>query len=131
MSIVHLEHVNITVPDPQRTARLLMELFGWHIRWEGDAMAGGYTVHVGNETCYVALYRPADPDKLASAEEVRASERTGGLNHIAVTVADIDAVDRKIQAAGYKTENHGDYEPGRRFYFYDDDGIEYEVVSYA
>ena len=24
-----------------------------------------------------------------------------------------------------------DYEPGRRFYFFDPDGIEYEVVSYS
>ena len=26
--------------------------------------------------------------------------------------------------------NHGDYDPGRRFYFLDPDGIEYEVISY-
>ena len=26
--------------------------------------------------------------------------------------------------------NHDDYEPGRRFYFFDWDGIEFEVVSY-
>jgi hypothetical protein len=25
---------------------------------------------------------------------------------------------------------HADYAPGRRFYFLDPDGIEYEVVSY-
>jgi hypothetical protein len=26
--------------------------------------------------------------------------------------------------------SHDDYDPGRRFYFLDPDGIEYEVVSY-
>ena len=31
---------------------------------------------------------------------------------------------------GLETFNHGDYEPGRRFYFFDWDGIEFEVVSY-
>lgn len=34
-------------------------------------------------------------------------------------------------AAGFTPFNHGDYEPGRRFYFLDGDGIEYEIVSYA
>jgi len=54
----------------------------------------------------------------------------GGLNHIGVVVEDLDAVEAKVLAAGLKTTNHGDYEPGRRFYFHDHDGIEFEVVSY-
>jgi hypothetical protein len=53
------------------------------------------------------------------------------LNHVAIVVDDLDATEAKIIAAGYETLNHGDYEPGRRFYFYDDDRIEYEVVSYS
>ncbi len=32
---------------------------------------------------------------------------------------------------GSQTHSHADYEPGRRFYFHDEDGIEFEVVSYA
>jgi glyoxylase I family protein len=28
------------------------------------------------------------------------------------------------------THNHDDYEPGRRFYYNDEDGIEFEVVNY-
>jgi catechol 2,3-dioxygenase-like lactoylglutathione lyase family enzyme len=55
----------------------------------------------------------------------------GGMNHIGVVVEDLDAVEAKVAAAGFETFNHGDYEPGRRFYFYDHDGIEFEVVSYA
>ncbi|MGJ8556368.1 MAG: VOC family protein, partial [Sulfitobacter geojensis] len=30
----------------------------------------------------------------------------------------------------FKTSNHADYEPGRRFYFHDTDGVEFEVVQY-
>lgn len=30
-----LEHVNLTVPDPDATAAWLCEVFGWHIRWQG------------------------------------------------------------------------------------------------
>ncbi|MEO9971590.1 MAG: VOC family protein [Hyphomonadaceae bacterium] len=126
-----LEHVNYTVPDPQKTAGMLADLFGWKVRWEGPAMAGGYTVHVGTETGYVALYRPADPSALIPANDERAKDIVGTFNHLAITVDDLDETEKRILEAGYKTLNHGDYEPGRRFYFYDHDGIEYEVVSYA
>ena len=44
-----LEHVNVTVSDPRKTADRLCELFGWKIRWQGSAIHGGYTVHVGAE----------------------------------------------------------------------------------
>jgi len=38
---------------------------------------------------------------------------------------------RRVIAAGLTPFSHGDYEPGRRFYFFDWDGIEFEIVSYA
>ena len=126
-----LEHVNISVRDPQKTAAMLGALFGWEIRWEGDAMAGGYTVHVGTDTDYIALYRPANPEAMAVIEKGRADETRGMLNHVAIVVEDLDATEAKIIAAGLEPINHGNYEPGRRFYFYDDDRIEYEVVSYG
>ncbi len=36
-----------------------------------------------------------------------------------------------MKAAGLEPFGHDDYDPGRRFYFFDDNGIEFEVVSYA
>jgi len=124
------EHVNLTVPDPKATAALLVNLFDWHIRWQGEAMAGGYTVHVGDDSGYLALYRPANPEKLLAATDERAKSVVGALNHVAVVVDDLDAMERRIRAAGYETLNHARYEPGRRYYFFDNDGIEYEVVEY-
>ena len=56
---------------------------------------------------------------------------TGHMNHVGVVVDDLDAVEAKVKAAGFRTHNHADYEPGRRFYFDDENGIEFEVVSYA
>lgn len=53
-----------------------------------------------------------------------------GLNHIAVVVDDLDAVEAKVIARGYETHSHADYEPGRRFYFREENGIEIEVVEY-
>ena len=61
MSDVKLEHVNISVKNAQKTALDLCTLFDWHIRWEGNAGGGaGYTYHVGNDACYIALYTPND-----------------------------------------------------------------------
>ena len=46
-------------------------------------------------------------------------------------VDDLDAVEAKVVQAGYEPYSHADYEPGRRFYFNDADGVEFEVVAYS
>ena len=53
------------------------------------------------------------------------------LNHISIVVNGLDAVEQKVIARGYVPNSHQDYEPGRRFYFEDENGIEIEVISYA
>jgi catechol 2,3-dioxygenase-like lactoylglutathione lyase family enzyme len=125
MSSLRIEHVNVTVADPERTAALMQALFDWHIRWSGLAQNGGYSIHVGSNEHYVALYTPGNT---APAE---AFAKGRPLNHIGVEVDDLDATEARVIAAGLKPFSHADYEPGRRFYFLDPDGIEYEVVSYA
>ena len=126
MSSPRIEHVNITVADPGRTSDLMEALFDWHVRWHGPAQNGGHTIHVGSDDHYVALYAGGDT---AKAAEVFAKGRP--LNHIGVEVDDLDATEARVIAAGLRPFSHADYEPGRRFYFLDPDGIEYEVVSYA
>ncbi len=121
-----LEHVNFTVSDPVKTANRLCGLFGWKIRWQGEAKDGGLSVHVGTDDDYLAVYSPAEATKKGPSSYTTA----GGLNHVGVVVDDLDGVEKKVLAAGYKTMNHADYDPGRRFYFRDDDNIEFEVVSY-
>ncbi len=122
MTNARLEHVNVTVRDSRKTGDLLARLFNWRLRWQGPGKSGGHTVHVGTDDNYVALWSPAAP--LTQAPETR-------LNHIAIEVDDLDAAEQRIIGEGYKPYNHGDYEPGRRFYFAHEDGIEFEVVSYA
>lgn len=43
---------------------------------------------------------------------------------------DLDAIEYKVIAEGLIPFSHSDCEPGRRYYFFDPDSIEYEVVSY-
>jgi len=125
MSTLRIEHVNVTVTDPERAAALMQALFDWRVRWSGPARDGGRSIHVGTDDHYIALYSQAG---VAYTDEDFAKGRP--LNHIGVEVADIDAVEARVSAAGLLPFNHGDYDPGRRFYFLDPDGIEYEVVSY-
>ena len=121
-----LEHVNVTVSDPEKTANLLCTLFGWHIRWHGDAKNGGTTYHVGSDESYVAVY--AENEAIKPTYDTYHSR--GGLNHIGVVVDDLDEIEARVRKAGLTPHSHADYEPGRRFYFDDPDGIEFEVVSY-
>ena len=123
---VRLEHVNITVGDADRSAALLERIFGWRVRWAGPAMSGGRTIHIGTDEQYLALYMAPGSDGAPLAWPKGAP-----LNHVAVVVDDLEAVESRVAEAGLTPFNHGDYEPGRRFYFFDGDGIEFEVVSYS
>lgn len=127
--MAQLEHVNITVSDPKKTAAMLRDLFGWHTRWEGAAKNAGYTVHVGSDESYVAVYSGSDPAQTLPKADASYQMR-GGLNHIGVVVDDLDVTEAKVKALGFVPTSHADYEPGRRFYFHDADGIEFEVISY-
>ncbi len=126
MNEATLEHVNVTVSDPLATANRLCELFGWRIRWQGDAIHGGTTVHVGSGDTYIAVYSRGAP----AVAEAETYATRGGLNHIGIVVDDLDDAEARVIKAGYAPHSHADYEPGRRFYFHDDDNIEFEVVSY-
>jgi len=126
MSSLRIEHVNVRVADPERTSNLMEALFGWHVRWRGPNQSGGHTIHVGSNDHYVALAAGGDAAQVA---DVFAKGRP--LNHIGVEVDDLDTTEARVIAAGLRPFGHADYEPGRRFYFLDPDGIEYEVVSYA
>lgn len=123
---MRLEHVNITIPDARATAETLVDLFGWHIRWEGASMDDGYSVHVGDADTYLALYSPV----IDLSTTPKRYTQNAALNHVGVVVDDIDAAETRVKAAGFEPYSHADYEPGKRFYFEGPDGIEFEVVSY-
>lgn len=126
MPAIRIEHVNLTVSNPDRSATLLSAIFGWQERWRGPTQLGGFTIHLGDNMSYVALYTGPD-GRHAHAHWTKGVP----LNHVGVEVDDLDATEAQVIAAGLTPFSHGDYEPGRRFYFFDPDGIEWEVVSYA
>ena len=127
MRSAFIEHVNLTVSDAERSAKLLHDLFGWRVRWQGPARDGGRSIHVGDDEAYLAIYAEPRSEKVPNF----AWQKGAPLNHVGIQVEDLDETERRVIAAGLTPFNHGDYEPGRRFYFLDWDGIEFEIVSYA
>ena len=119
-----IEHVNITVSDLDRSIALLEAAFGWHVRIRAPHGVRGEFAHVGSTDSYVALW--------ADGADYSGQVKGKPLNHIGVEVADLSAAEAAVLAAGLKTHSHGTYAPGpATFYFFDWDGIEFEVVSYA
>ncbi|WP_054113018.1 VOC family protein [Marinagarivorans algicola] len=121
-----LEHANITVHSVQQSAALFCRLFDWKVRWQGDSIHGGRTIHVGGKGSYLALYE--NPKKSNALTDTY--YQINGLNHICLIVSDLDDVERRVQDEGLTPINHANYEPGRRFYFKTNDNIEVEVVDY-
>ena len=118
-----IEHVNITVTDPERSLKLFEDLLGWKERWRGPSMLGGRTIHVGDESNYLAIY---------TSDSAKGNYSKGApLNHVGLQVADLSTAEQVVVRHGLEPFNQSRYEPGpATFYFLDWDGIEFEVVSY-
>jgi catechol 2,3-dioxygenase-like lactoylglutathione lyase family enzyme len=123
MANARLEHVNFSVTDGERSAELLEQLTGWHRRWEGPSLDNGRSIHLGDDHAYVAIH--------TSPRIAGDFAKSVPMNHIGIAVDDLDAAEAVVIEHSLETFNHGKYEPGpRSFYFFDWDGIEFEVVSY-
>jgi len=87
MAEARVEHINLTVGDPDATAKMMVELFNWRIRWRGEAIHGGYTVHVGGTDTYVALYNSGQAQEPIHSEGTYNSLMA--LNHLGIVVDDL------------------------------------------
>ena len=119
-----LEHVNLTVSDLEQSVAFYSNLLGLRVRWKGTTSDGIPAAHVGDDRSYLALFEA----KVAG----RAPSDYGavGLNHFGYVVDDLDAAKRRLAELGAQPHSEQDYEPGRRLYFFDPDGIEVELVQY-
>lgn len=119
-----IEHVNLTVSDLDRSLVFYQRLFDWHVRWRGETSQGRPAAHVGDDRCYIALFQspaggraPYDYDAI-------------GLNHFGLVVDDLDHARQRLIELGAEYTAEQNYEPGRRVYVIDPDGIEVELVQY-
>jgi catechol 2,3-dioxygenase-like lactoylglutathione lyase family enzyme len=122
---MHLEHVNLTVADAERSAAFYRDLLGFTLRWKGELPDGRALRHVGDDRHYLALFEadragPVDHDY----------DRVG-VNHFGFVVDNLDAArDRLIELGVTQVTDTIDYAPGRRLYFHDPDDYEVELVEY-
>lgn len=82
----------------------------------------------------MALYKPKQFNhisKIELGENTFDHTTPAHINHLGIVVENLDDVEKKVFTLGFDTYNHGDYEPGRRFYFMLGEGLEAEVVSYT
>lgn len=121
---MHLEHVNLTVSDLDRSVDFYCALFDVRVRWKGPIDAEGRLgAHVGDDRCYLALFQAAE------AGSVDHDYARPGINHFGFVVADLDDVRRRLTHLGGSVHHEADYEPGRRLYCLDPDGHEIELVE--
>ena len=124
MTQARIEHVNLTVSDLDRSIALFEKLCGWKVRIRDQHGVRGEFAHVGANDTYLALW--------ADGGDYSGQQKGKPMNHVGIEVSDLDEAERVVLDAGLETFSHGKYEPGpRTFYFFDWDGIEFEVVSYA
>lgn len=128
--MTQLEHANITVPDIDAAIRFLQIVApDFSVRRDGLAEQGYRWVHFGNDHSYIALQ--------AAHIGVRASDALEpyinyGVNHLGLRIDDAASVEAKLIEAGYRqngpmiNDTHR-----RRLYFYDEAGLEWELVEYT
>ena len=66
--------------------------------------------------------------KIATCQ--RSYSMSGHFNHVGIIVDDLGESEQRVRPNLFEPQKHADYEPGRRFYFYDDTGLKIEVASY-
>jgi catechol 2,3-dioxygenase-like lactoylglutathione lyase family enzyme len=121
---MRLEHVNLTVSDLDRSIEFYRRLLGLRIRWRGTLSSGLAGAHVGNDEMYIALFQAPEPGRAGSDYEAV------GLNHFGFVVDRLDECKRRLLEMGAPPHAEQDYDPGRRLYVLDPDGIEVELVEY-
>lgn len=127
--MTRIEHANLTVPDIDEAIRFLAIVApDFRVRRDEKPTGSYRWAHVGNDVCYIALQ---EPHLDAKAEPPKQPYKNYGANHLALVVEDLDAIETKLDAAGYRRSIDTPKERYRkRLYFYDRFGFEWELIEY-
>ena len=119
-----LEHVNMSVLDLERTIDFYYRILDLGVRWRGTTTDGTPAAHVGDDRCYLAFF------EVGAGAEASGRYDQAGLNHFGWVVDDLEAVRGRLAELDVRPHMEADYEPGRRLYFLDPNGVEVELVEY-
>jgi len=123
-----LEHANICVRDIDAMVHFLETAFPeFHVRGEGASNDGTRWVHVGSDETYIALGQSrVEPQKSWTPYQ-----GIPGVNHLAYEIDDVEALRKRMTAAGYRDSTVPNAHPFRkRVYFLDPEGNDWEFVQY-
>ena len=81
-------------------------------------------IHIGDDRTYLSLFEAGQESRAPANYAVT------GFNHLGFEVDDLAAYRKTLVDMGVDIKGEENYEPGRRLYFYDPDGIEIELVEY-
>ncbi len=126
---LRLEHANLSVRDIDAMIGFLRTAFPeFRVRGEGKTLLGARWVHVGSDETYIALNQAtSDP-----GEPWVPYGGKPGTNHLGYEVDDVDAVQARLKAAGYRESTVPNAHPHRRrVYFCDSEGHDWEFVQYS
>ena len=124
---MRLEHANITVQDIDAATAYYRRLFDFQVLWEGTASGAQgpiRAVHLGNEDTYLSLFEAEKPNA------GKADYGVPGVNHIGFQVESLAPYRARLAELGTEIHFEPEYDPGRRIYFFDPDGVEIELVEY-
>lgn len=127
--MTRIEHVNMTVPDIDAAIQFLKIVApDFEVRKDNKPLDSYRWAHIGNDRYYFALqeaHLDAVPQKQLQAY------KNYGINHVALIVSDIQEIEVKLDAAGYKKGIEAPAEKYRkRAYYFDKAGFEWELVEY-
>ncbi len=125
--IKRIEHINITVANIDKSCDYYYQLFGFEKSWEGTAFAEKGNVracHVKKGDIYLSFFEAEEMGSYQSNYGIN------GINHFALEVESLLPYREKLKHLNIKIHIDENYEPGKRIYFFDLNGVEIELVEY-
>ncbi len=128
--MTRIEHLNITVPDIDEAIKFIQIIApDFKVRKDETPPSSYRWAHIGNDNYYFALQ---EAHLGSTPESPRQTYKNFGLNHYALTVDDLDEIERKLVDGGYKRSISTPVEKHRkRLYFFDSFGFEWELIEYS
>ena len=124
---VRLEHANLIVREFDGMVQFLSTAFPtFYVRRKG-LNNGRRWMHIGTDDTYIALTEASDD----AAEQWVPYSGKPGVNHLGYEIDDVEALRKRLAAAGFRDSTYPNNHPHRkRVYFYDADGNDWEFVQY-
>ena len=110
--MARIKHIAIRTPDPEKTAKFYMEVFG--LEQAGTARSG---VYLSDGYINLAILKSSDE---GSGESPRDEAGYAGIDHLGFLVEDVDETIQKLDAAGGRNMNvriETAQEPGAASYY--------------